>query len=191
MSHNVIPRIRELTSHRVNGLNESLRVLVLDAPGHGGACHEYIILVPVEAHDDACYQHNGLAETTEHYRLSSKPSAPGEFAGVDLRISEKEGVAALITFDTADTGDEVKSQDYFTFTRIRFQNGPIKEHGINGLSQEVLIAVLIDRLEGFQSGQFKCHDNQVALDSLQNARLWLHKRTVDRAARGVEGTTAV
>lgn len=32
---------RELTSHRVNGLNEVLRVTVLDDPGHGNACHRY------------------------------------------------------------------------------------------------------------------------------------------------------
>jgi hypothetical protein len=79
----------------------------------------------------------------------------------------------------------------FADTEIRFQNGPIKEHGVNGISNEALLAILIDRLEGFQSGKFACHDNQVALDHLQSARLWLHKRTMDRVARGVEGKSAV
>jgi hypothetical protein len=32
---------RELTSHKVNGLNELIVIEVLDAPGSGGASHEY------------------------------------------------------------------------------------------------------------------------------------------------------
>jgi len=190
MSHNVIPRARELVSHRVNGLNESLRVIVLDAPGSGGACHDYVILVPVDPHDDMCYQHNGPPEATEHYRICVRPSGPGEIAGVDLYLQTSSTVAYLQTFDTIDCGNEVKNTEYFNYTRIRFQNGPIKEQGVNGLSQEALLAVLIDRMEGFQAGQYKCHDNQLALDHLQYTRLVLHKRTMDRTARNVEGTRA-
>ena len=33
----------EITSHKVNGLNEALRIQVLDEPGSGGAFHEYLI----------------------------------------------------------------------------------------------------------------------------------------------------
>jgi hypothetical protein len=35
--------MRELTSHKVNGLNDALTINVLDEPGAGGACHEYEI----------------------------------------------------------------------------------------------------------------------------------------------------
>lgn len=35
--------MREITSHKVNGLNEVLKIEVLDEPGQGGACHEYCI----------------------------------------------------------------------------------------------------------------------------------------------------
>ena len=73
-------------------------------------------------------------------------------------------------------------------TFIHFQNGPVKEAGVNGMTHETLLAILIDRMEGFQSGEYACHDNQMALDHLQSARLWLHKRTMDRVARNVEGT---
>jgi hypothetical protein len=69
-----------------------------------------------------------------------------------------------------------------------FQNGPIGEVGVNGLTHEVLIAILIDRLEGFQSGQYACHENRRALDALYEAQLWLHNRTQARIERGVEGT---
>lgn len=33
--------MRELTSHMVNGLNECIKIEVLDEPGSGGACHLY------------------------------------------------------------------------------------------------------------------------------------------------------
>jgi hypothetical protein len=35
--------MRELTSHKVNGCNEGLKVTALDEPGSGGACHVYRI----------------------------------------------------------------------------------------------------------------------------------------------------
>lgn len=38
--------MRELTGHRVNPTNDLLKVLVLDEPGAGGACHKYEIILP-------------------------------------------------------------------------------------------------------------------------------------------------
>ena len=74
------------------------------------------------------------------------------------------------------------------FTRIEFQNGPIKEAGINGVSGEALMAIQIDRLRSFQQGPFSCRENALALTKLEEALMWLQKRTRDRLARGVEGT---
>lgn len=71
---------------------------------------------------------------------------------------------------------------------IRFQEGPVHEAGVNGVSGEALLTVLIDRLRGFQTGQFACRENAVALTHLETALMWLQKRTRDRLARGVEGT---
>jgi len=73
-------------------------------------------------------------------------------------------------------------------TLISFQNGPIAEAGVNGLTQEVLIAICVDRLRGFQSGQFACRENALALTKLEEAQHWLHHRTLTRMQRGVEGT---
>jgi len=73
-------------------------------------------------------------------------------------------------------------------TRISFQNGPISESGVNGLTQEVLIAICCDRLRGFQSGEFACRENALALTKLVLAQHWLHHRTQQRMSRGVEGT---
>lgn len=74
------------------------------------------------------------------------------------------------------------------FTQIQFQNGPIKESGVNGLTHEVLLAILVDRLQAFQAGPYGCRENALALTKLEEAQHWLHHRTLARMARGVEGT---
>jgi hypothetical protein len=71
---------------------------------------------------------------------------------------------------------------------LTFQNGPIADCGVNGITQEAIIAICIDRLEGFQKGPFACRENALALTKLQEAQMWLQKRTLERVARGVEGT---
>lgn len=72
-------------------------------------------------------------------------------------------------------------------TVILFQNGPINEHGVNGLTQEALLAIVIDRLECFQAGPFASDYNAKALEHVKAAQQSLLQRTRDRMARGVEG----
>lgn len=72
--------------------------------------------------------------------------------------------------------------------RVDFQNGPIKEFGVNGITQEALLAIVIDRLRSFQKGPFSCRENAIALTHCEDALMWLQKRTRDRLVRGVEGT---
>lgn len=124
--------MRQITDHKLNGLNDELHITVLDEPGSGGACHVYSI-------------------------------AYGFNPGTDVGGSQEK-------------------------CRIEFQNGPIKEAGVNGISQEALIAVVIDRLRSFQAGPYACRDNAVALTHFEEGLMWLQKRTRDRMARGVEGT---
>ena len=125
---------RELTSHKVNGLNELLRIEALDGPGVGSAYHVYGI-------------------TSDEPRNADTPPA--------------------VTLP------------------IRFQHGPINEVGVNGISNEALLAIVEDRLRSFQQGQFRCRENEQALTKLQEAMFWLQARTRDRVARGVEGTSAL
>lgn len=75
-----------------------------------------------------------------------------------------------------------------TTQRIGFQHGPIAEHGVNGITNEALLAVVIDRLEGFQSGPFACDENARALNHALAALGELQKRTARRVESGVEGT---
>lgn len=74
---------------------------------------------------------------------------------------------------------------------VSFQNGPIKEAGVNGVANEDLIAIVIDRLEGFQSGEYACDLNEIAKSHLGSCLKSLRSRTDDREERGVEGTNVV
>ncbi|MFC0809105.1 hypothetical protein ACFHWW_27305 [Ensifer sp. P24N7] len=77
-----------------------------------------------------------------------------------------------------------------TSIEILFQNGPINEAGVNGVTQEVLLAIVADRLRSFQAGPYACRENALALTKLEEAMHWLHARTLARMQRGVEGTHA-
>jgi hypothetical protein len=121
--------MREITDHKLSGLNDALKIVAIDESGCGGANHEY---------------------------------------QVSLGNVSEGGVAQV--------------------WNINFQNGPILEAGFNGLSNESLLAIVIDRMRGFQSGQFAGRDNAVALTKLEEGMMWLQKRTLGRMARGVEGT---
>lgn len=113
--------MRELTSHKVNGLNEALTITVCDEPGAGGANH--------------------------YYRIEGG-----------------------------------------SFCEVVFQKGPIGEVGVNGNSIEAYLAILEDRLKCFQAGPYASWENALALTHIQEAMYWLHHRTRERMARGVEGT---
>ena len=87
-------------------------------------------------------------------------------------------------FVQAPDGDEILCD-------IHFQEGPIKECGVNGVCNEDLINMVIDRLEHFQNSPFRCRENALAITALEEALLWLRKRTMGREQRGVEGTHTV
>lgn len=91
-------------------------------------------------------------------------------------------------YQVVDSHPAAEFQGGLPFADIRFQNGPVKEFGVNGCHQEDLLAIVIDRLESFQAGTFACRENAIALTKLQEAMHWLNHRTADRVMRGVEGT---
>ena len=74
---------------------------------------------------------------------------------------------------------------------IDFQNGGVKDEGVNGCQNEDLLAIVIDRLECFQAGEFACEENAVALASCKVALGMLDERTASRLKRGVEGQAKV
>lgn len=92
-------------------------------------------------------------------------------------------------FDTSKNGSADSFCNDETKLTILFQNGPINENGVNGITQEVLLAVVADRLRSFQKGPFSCKANACALTHVEEAMHWLQQRTIERMRRGVEGTT--
>jgi hypothetical protein len=76
-------------------------------------------------------------------------------------------------------------------TVILFQNGPIGEVGTNGITHEVLLAIVADRLKSFQAGPYACESNASALHHVEMALYHLQSRTRERLARGVEGTHTI
>jgi len=84
----------------------------------------------------------------------------------------------------ADKGQQVP----YLVGEVNFQEGPILEAGVNGVMNEDLIAMVITRLEHFNNTDFRCKENSMAITKLEEALLWLRKRTMGREKRGVEGT---
>ena len=74
-----------------------------------------------------------------------------------------------------------------TLAEFDFQNGPVGAAGVNGISNEALLAVVMDRLEGFSKGPFPSAQSDAALVYVTWALKNLKARTAERLARGVEG----
>lgn len=88
-------------------------------------------------------------------------------------------------FTGANSSDSIGQH---TMDVILFQKGPIGESGVNGLTHEILLAIVADRLRSFQKGPFASRENALALTKIEEAMMWLQRRTLDRMRRGVEGT---
>lgn len=101
---------------------------------------------------------------------------------IDISVMDEPGPGGANHYYAVDVDGGENGLD------VHFQNGPIAENGVNGITQEALLAIVIDRLQGFQSGPFRCRENAIALTKLEEAQMWLQKRTRDRMERGVEGT---
>lgn len=134
--------MRELTGHRVNPANDTLKITVEDEPGAGGANHLYMVR-----------GFNTKSNASDPF--TSRHGYPSEHA------------------------------------TILFQNGPIPENGVNGVTHEVLLEIVADRLRSFQAGKYACRENALALTKIEEAQMWLQSRTLKRMARGVEGTHKV
>lgn len=71
---------------------------------------------------------------------------------------------------------------------INFQKGPRNEEGSTaGVTEAAILAVLIDRLRGFQAGPYSCRENAIQLTKLEEVLHWTKARADERAKRGVLG----
>ena len=69
---------------------------------------------------------------------------------------------------------------------IDFQHGPVKENGVNGITSEALLAIILHRLRILNTN-FPCRENSLAITNIEQGLMWLEQRTRDRLNRGVEG----
>ena len=69
---------------------------------------------------------------------------------------------------------------------VQFQHGPVGENGVNGVQNEDLIELLTIRLRSLNA-KFPCRENSIAITKLDEALLWLQRRTAVRVEQGVEG----
>ena len=81
------------------------------------------------------------------------------------------------------TGGQVAEQ-------INFQAGPVPQNGVNGLTNEALLAILIHRTTTL-NGMYPCEENEVAIQHMTLALVSFEDRTKKRIARGVEGQAVV
>jgi len=136
-----------------------------------------------------------MRKLTEHI-------VPGDSANhqLDIEVRDEPGqggachLYVIRGFDTKTNASDPFVSLYggsATHSTVLFQNGPIKELGVNGTTHEALLAILIDRMRSFQAGQFSCRENAIALTHLEEALMWLQRRTIARIRRGVEGTHTV
>ncbi len=69
---------------------------------------------------------------------------------------------------------------------INFQRGGVADNGVNGLTNEALLAILIHRTQ-FLDSKFACDENKRAIQHMAEALVNLEVRSARRIVRGVEG----
>jgi hypothetical protein len=119
---------------------------------------------------------------TKKYTEVSAVDEPGQG-----NANHRYEIVKKVFYDAQNSGPEGRQP----FLTVNFQNGPIKEFGVNGVMNEDLIVIVIDRMRGFQSGDYACRQNELALTKLEEALMWMRDRTNEREQRGVEGTNTI
>ena len=76
------------------------------------------------------------------------------------------------------TKDYADKSWYQYIKELSFQVGDPKVYGVNGVTNEALLAIMIHRLQGFQNNSStNCSENQEAINHMELAMEALHSRT--------------
>jgi hypothetical protein len=73
-----------------------------------------------------------------------------------------------------------------TWLLIEFQNGPVKECGVNGVQLPDVLRACLARYKMLNKS-FPCRENSLVITKLQEALMWDDERTARRTIQGVEG----
>lgn len=80
------------------------------------------------------------------------------------------------------------SEGDVTLADVQYQHGPRDEKGsTDGVTDEVLVAIQLERYRGFQSGPFACRENEMVVMKLEEALHWMRERAWARHRQGVLG----
>ena len=105
----------------------------------------------------------------------------------DLEITRKDASESSGAGKIYEIAYNFTHNGYAILEEIQFQDGELKD-GVNGITDESLIAIVLDRLRGFNEGRFRCRENSLAITHLEEGLMWLQKRAVRRQNEGIEGT---
>lgn len=108
--------------------------------------------------------------------------------GLDIRVMDEPGAGGANHQYAISTPHDPAHNGGGVFCEIDFQNGLVPEVGVNGVTEQALLAVVLDRLRAFQSGPFSSRENAIAITNIEQGLMWLRQRTRNREERGVEGT---
>jgi hypothetical protein len=71
---------------------------------------------------------------------------------------------------------------------IQFQKGPRGEAlSTPGVTEGAIMAVIVDRMQGFNGGPYRCRENSLVATKVEEAMHWTRARADERASRGVLG----
>jgi len=77
----------------------------------------------------------------------------------------------------------------FAVGEIQFQKGPRNVEGSTpGVVESALLAIVVDRMRSFNSGELRNRQNALVQTKCEEAIHWLRDRADERARRGVLGT---
>lgn len=107
---------------------------------------------------------------------------------VNAISSAREGLFSDVMIDVL--GHEYKVLIGTEVAHIKFQRGGVAENGVNGLTNEALLAILIHRTKHLDA-KFGCDENKRAIQHMEEALVNFEVRTARRMTRGVEGREVV
>lgn len=107
-----------------------------------------------------------------------------------MKIYDVDGISVDAISNTFD-GDNVEGYRYNWAANamsgaVHFQMGNPKETGLNGLTTEAILAILIHRTQVIDS-KVPCRENKTAIEFMKRALETFTSRKLDRIARQVYG----
>jgi hypothetical protein len=108
-----------------------------------------------------------------------------------MRIHTDHNGVATNAISTLSDGTNVEGHHYQVLAgpemlTVKFQLGGVADNGVNGVTNEALLAILIHRTK-FLDGKFACDENKRAIQHMEEALCNLEVRSARRIVRGVEG----